>query len=193
MAVIDQIDDPRDISQKDMPLIVLSNQSNSIVAWAINWRTSSNYDHAMLCINQGEFVTQGLTYKSVPMKDYLIKGGQLKFVQLVNINDAFTQAFRASVSARLAAKWWHKIYDFPGIVGYAIGLPWIHTPGLEYCSVDVIRHIKNACGALPIHDQEVIMAIPNESSPMDLDNIIKNHPEIFKIYGIWSADIGITV
>lgn len=186
------VQDPRLISQNDLPLIVLSEQKNSFISFIIDWRTKGSFDHAMLSINCGKFACQSFSgYAEVDMKDYFIKGGQLRFIKLVNGNESFNQAFRSSVLSRLASPWYHKMYDFLGIFGQAIGQPWIHTPGLEYCSVDVIRHLKNAAKNLPDHDCQLILSIPAESSPQDLDNIICAHPEVFSIYGEWEGDIDI--
>lgn len=191
---VNNIIDPRIITQADMPLIVLSEQANSFVSFLIDWRTRGNFDHAMLAINEGQFCVQGFTgYKQEKMDLYLIKGGYLKFIQLVNANDNFKYYFTQSVQNRLALPWYRKLYDVVGIAGQALGLQWLHTPGLEYCSVDVIRHLKNASTSLPAHDMGVINAIPPETNPQDLDNIIHEHPEIFSVYGVWSADEGVTV
>lgn len=192
-----QIRDPRIIPQSEEPLIVLANQTNSWIGQAIDWRTDikgiAPMDHAMLSINEGKFVTQGLTYAEVPMSNYLITGSQLTFVQLVNSSPDFIKAFSKSVQKRLMSPPWHKWYDFLGIVGQAIGAPWIHTPGLEYCSVDVIRHLVNACPYLPKEDQMVINAIPRETNPEVFYDIILKNPKTFFIYGNYDSDHGVVV
>lgn len=192
------IQDPRLIPQTDIPLLVLSNQKNSLIAQLINFRTHLNgvhpYDHAMLCINEGKFVLQDFGgYNEIPMGKYLIKDGELAFVQLVNSNADFIKAFSKSVQKRLLAPWWQKMYDYLGIFGQAIGQSWIHTPGLEYCSVDVIRHLVNACPHLPKEDQLVINNIPRESNPEVFWNIILNNPKTFFVYGYWDSENGIIV
>lgn len=193
-----EIVDPRLIPQSDTPLLVLSNQTNSIVAGLINFRTHIQgmhpYDHAMLCIDEGKFVLQDYAgYNEVSMDRYLIKGGELAFVQLVNSNAAFVKAFSKSVQKRLLAPWWQKQYDWLGIFGQAIGQEWIHTPGLEYCSVDVIRHLVNACPNLPKEDQDVINNIPRESNPESFWRTIINNPGTFYVCGTWDSDNGVVV
>lgn len=193
--------DPRLIPQSETPLLVFWNQKGSLISDGIDWRTDipgiAPQSHAMLCINQGKFVSQKMTifnaYTEVPMEKYMIKGGVLTFVQLTNDNMEFSQAFTKSVQKRLLSLWWVTQYDYLGIVGQAIGLPWIHTPGLRYCSVDVLRHLVNSCPYLPKQDQLVINNIPKEINPEALWNIILQHPKTFFVIGAWSAEDGVLV
>jgi hypothetical protein len=143
----------------------------------------------MLSINQGQFVWQSMgifnAYKQGPMRTYMNPGTQLGCVTLVNNNPAFDSSFSKSVQKRLTAPWWVTQYDYLGIFGQAIGVPFIHTPGLEYCSVDVIRHLVNACPNLPKEDQSVINSIPPETNPEELWQIVLNNPSVFSVYGIY--------
>lgn len=192
------IDDPRVLPQSQDPFIVMCNQ-NDLISRAIDFRIDikgiTPYDHAMLSINEGKFACQSMgifdAYKEIPMSDYMTRGTQLCFVQLVNNNTQFTSAFNKSVQKRLTARWWVTMYDYLGIFGQAIGQPWIHTPGLRYCSVDVIRHLVNACPYLPKADQLVINNIPRESNPEALWQIILNNPQTFLVYGIYDSKDGV--
>lgn len=191
------IPDPRLIPASEDPLLVFCNEQNWI-AQAIDFRTDINgihpWNHAMVSINQGEFVWQSMgivnAYKCGPMDQYMKKGTQLGFVQLVNTNPAFAAVFSKSVQKRLLAPWWQTQYDYLGIIGQATGLTWIHTPGLRYCSVDVIRHLVNSCAFLPKADQMIINNIPPETNPEALWQIILDHPEIFFIYGFYDSMTG---
>jgi len=192
--------DPNTIPQSMEPTIWFCNE-NDFIAEAIDWRTDIKgihpWNHAMLSINQGHFVCQSMgifnAYKQGPMSTYMVKGTQLGCVKLVNNNPQFASAFAKSVQARLTAPWWVTQYDYLGILGQAIGVPEIHTPGLEYCSVDVIRHLVNACPYLPKSDQLVINAIPRETNPEKLWQIILNNPQTFNFYGQWSYTNGIAL
>jgi hypothetical protein len=192
--------DPRQIVQACEPLIVLCNQTD-FIGEAIDWRTHVPdvlpWDHAMLSIDQGHFVTQTMgifnAYREIPMEQYMKKGTTLGFVKLVNNNPVFLKAFSTSVQNRLHAPWWQTQYDYLGIFGQAIGQTWIHTPGLEYCSVDVIRHLVNACPYLPKADQLIINSIPRESSPEALWQIIVQYPQTFSLYGIYDSTKGVVV
>lgn len=187
------ITDPRTIPQSDLPLLVLANTTDNLIADAIDIRTLGNYDHAMVCIHQGKFCTQGLTYSEVLMENYMKQGSQLKFIKLVHGNVAFNFAFNQAVLARLALPWYKKFYDFIGIFGQAIGQPWIHTPGLDYCSVVLVGYLKKCGLNLPFPDNNIIQNIPNESNPQNIDTITKANPSVFETYGIYLSDEGVTV
>lgn len=192
--------DPNLLLQSQEPFLVFCNQKDFISA-AIDWRTNIKgilpFDHVMLSINSGKFACQSMgifdAYKEIPMDQYMIKGTQLVFVKLVNNSPDFTSAFTKSVQKRLTSPWWVTQYDYLGILGQAIGQDWIHMPGLEYCSVDVIRHLVNACPYLPKEDQLVINNIPRETNPEALWQIILNNPKTFLIYGIYDSKEGVTV
>ena len=188
------ISDPRTIPQNDLPLTVLANQTNSIISSLIDWKTNSSVDHAMMYVTPGVFTSQAFpVYHNVPIEAYMKKGGRLKFVNFLHINGQAANALRNAVSARMALPWYQKMYDYLGIFGQAIGQPWIHTPGLEYCSVDVLRCWKTAAPYLPDLDRDLILSIPNESSPSVLDDYVKNHPEVFMVYGEYLSDDGVIV
>lgn len=196
---IDLINDPRLIPQSDGPFLVFWDQPGQFYSDGIDWKTHikgiAPKSHAMLSINQGKFVTQRTAifnaYAEVPMEQYMIKGGQLTFVTLINNNPDFAASFSKSVQKRLTARWWVTQYDFLGIVGQALDMPWIHTPGLRYCSVDVLRHLTNACPKLPKEDQAVINAMPAQISPELLySNTLKYEPP-FSQYGEWDSKTGV--
>lgn len=191
------ISDPRLIPQSDDPTLWFY-FGTDIISDAINFRTDIKGDlpwnHAMVSINQGEFVWQSMgiinAYKKGPMSVYMVKGSKLGCVKFVNNNPDFSDAFDKSVQSRLTAPWWQTQYDYLGILGQAVGVPWIHTPGLRYCSVDALRHAVNACPNLPKSDQLIINNIPPEINPEALWNVIVNNPNTFSVSGIWDSAVG---
>jgi hypothetical protein len=197
---MNDINDPRLLLQSQEPFLIFCNENN-FIAQAIDWRTNLTgvhpWNHAMLSITAGDVVCQSMgifdAYKEQPMARYMVKGTQLAFVQMVNSSPDFVNAFTKSVQKRLTSPWWVTQYDYLGIVGQAVGLPWIHTPGLEYCSVDVLRHLVNSCPYLPKADQLVINAIPREINPEALWQIILANPQTFFVYGYYDSATGIIV
>lgn len=194
-----QITDPRSIPQNDLPLIVFWNQPGSLFSDVTDFKTNlpgiAPQSHAMVAINRGKFVTQRATifnaYVEIPMEKYMVKEGQLTFVSFQNRNLDFVSAFSKSVQKRLTSPWWVTQYDYLGIIGQALGMPWIHTPGLRYCSVDVLRHMVNACPSLPKLDQRIINSISPEINPEDLyDDTLKYEPP-FAQYGRWDSVMGV--
>lgn len=197
-----EIPDPRKIQTSEGPWIVFYNNLNSEISWITDWKTNipgvPPASHAMISRKQGAFVAQEMAifnaYREVPMEQYMIPGGQLAFVRMVNSNPLFVQAFNDSINARLASPWYVTQYDFLGVfVGQAIGCPWIHMPGLRYCSVDVIRHLVNACPQLPKPDQLVINSIPPQTNPEILREITIENPPTFVLDYTWDSKTGITV
>lgn len=199
--------DPRTLGTSMGPWLVFNNNTKDPIAQVIDLATNipsiDPEDHAMLSINPGEFVWESMTlwnaYKQGSMAQYLVPGGQLKFVTLVNNNINFSNAFSKSVQKRLSRPGIENSYDFLGVFGQAVGriIPGaqniIHTPGLEYCSVDVIRHLVNACPYLPKADQQVINNIPPETNPERLWQIMLNNPQTFLFYGQWDSKTGVIV
>lgn len=192
---ISVIADPRAIQQNDLPFhFVLSNQATSLISWAIDWKTKSNYGHCMQSINAGKFITQDFGgYHEVPMDGYLKNGGILKFIKLTNSTPQFNSAFIDTIKNRLSQPWYKKLYDFPNILGRAIGLNWIHLPGTFDCSEVSLWAVRQNTMYLTPVDAGCIIKLPLTASPDDIDDMVKNNPTIFTIYGIWSADSGIVV
>lgn len=190
-----QIPDPRQIPQSEMPFhFVFSNQSTSGIAFLINWFTKANFDHVMQAIDAGKFVTQDFGgYHIVPMDQYLKKGGTLKFVKIVNATEIFNIAFRNTILNDLSKPWFTKIYDAGNILGRIIGIKQISIPGTHDCSERSLSTVKRCSHHLPDHDALVINSLPNWASPDDIDQCVKNNPDIFEIYGQWIADEGIIV
>lgn len=202
-----QIDDPRKIPTSEGPWIVFYNNLFSEISWAIDWKTNikgiPSASHAMISRKQGFFVAQEMkifnAYQEVPMEQYMIDGGQLAFVRMVNTNPAFMQAFNMSIDARLHASWWETQYDFLGVfVGQAFKNPWfdttwIHTPGLRFCSVDVIRHLTNSSPQLPKADQIVINKISPEDNPEELRQTTIINPLTFILDYVWDSKKGVVL
>lgn len=193
------IPDPRLIPKNLMPLIWFWNQCGDPISEITDFKTNikgiAPQSHAMLSIDPGKFVTQRSSifnaYVEIPMEQYMIKGGVLTCITFVNNSQEFYSAFAKSVQKRLTAPWWVTQYDFLGIVGQALNQDWIHTPGLRYCSVDVLRHCVNACPYLPKQDQLIINSLPAEINPELFydDTLIDNPP--FSQYGRWDSNTGI--
>ena len=175
--------DPRKIPQSDLPMIV-SVGGTDIVSRLIHWRTHFWCNHSMLCIDQGQFVWESLNswYGKGKMEQYMTPGTTLKFYQLKNINSLAIEDLRNYVANRIASPWYKKMYDWIGIFGEAIGFPKIHTPGLEYCSVDTI-HAMQAMVSLTDADKALIAKIPSEQCPGYLDLVMNSNPNVFNYYG----------
>lgn len=173
--------DPRTIPQSEFPFIVSKGGGIDLMSKLIRWRTKSWCEHSMLAINAGKFVWEDTAnwYGEGPMEKYMVPDVCLKFYSLNNINPAAIEALRNYVYTRINSPWYHKMYDWLGIVGEAVGLPKIHTPGLEYCSVDAIHALESMGPPIGGDDQKIIANIDPEENPGYLDMFENNYPKIF--------------
>ena len=71
--------DPLEIKKEDMPIFVFSDDLRGFLGWGIKNHTQGNYNHSMIMIEPGYVVTQGLTYKEIPIADYMKPSARLKF------------------------------------------------------------------------------------------------------------------
>lgn len=184
-----QILDPRAIPPSDFPFIISKGGGIDPVSRLIRWRTHSWCEHSMLSLHPGKLVWEAASswYGEGSMEKYMIPGNILKFYQLVDINIHAILALENYVANRIASPWWHKLYDWVGIMGEAVGLPKIHTPGLEYCSVDAIHALEVMAPAMPKDAQVVINSIPIEENPGYLDQVMASNPKIFNPYGVYQC------
>jgi len=187
------IPDPRKIPQTDFPLFIFANNSVDLTSFIVTWRTKGTWNHAMLARTQGLFVSQAWTYAEFDMARYMKPGVRLRFFTLKNADQTTVTAINGYIAARLKAPWFHKLYDWIGIFGQAIGLPAIHTPGLEYCSVDVVKALKTIAWTLPEIDQNIIAGIPDESHPQQVHDVMWSFPQTFVMYGGYEGDEGVVV
>jgi hypothetical protein len=179
---------PRDIPEQDLPLIVLSDHTNGLIQSIIKIKTKGFYNHAMWMHKPGMFASQGNTYSEIPVESYMRRGNRLKFIRIRGLNVLNKDQIRRSIKAKINRPWYKKTYDWLGILGQAIGLKKISTPGLDYCSEDVPRHLR--CIA-PIDSNPLksfIKDLPRHGSPEDLNEHFKKHKDVTQVYGRWDSD-----
>lgn len=175
------INDPRDIPIEEGPFIVSKGGGIDLMSKLIRWRTKSWCEHSMLCINPGKLVWESTAnwYGEGSMNSYMVPNVHLKFYSLVDINPLAVQLLRNYVYGRIKSPWYNKLYDYIGILGQAIGLPKVHTPGLEYCSVDAIHALKSMASGLKGDSESIINNVPDEESPGYLDLFMNQYPSVF--------------
>ena len=183
--------DPLKIHHDAFPLICFTDQASGLMEFLIKWRTNSSYNHVMWATRPDVFASQGNTYSEVAFKRYMRKNSRLKFVEVIGLTPVQKNLLLASIRKKLQQPWWKKRYDWLGIAGQAIGLRWINTPWLNYCSEDVPQHLKFVAEkGMPNESilKQIIDNIPQHTSPEDLNIYLKLHPEYFKILGRWEGD-----
>lgn len=176
--VEDQIN-PLDIPSADLPLIVLSDDIKSIVAWATVVRTNGDYGHIMEMVRPGVFASQQPDFfKNVKPENYMKDSMRIKFWQPI-FTDEEKEKYIAAVEKDLAyvekkPQFLKYIfgYDRLGIVGQLFGVRWLNNPWSFYCSERVARHLRVVFKDVPLHE-----------SPVGMNKWFKNNPDKFRVYG----------
>lgn len=173
--------DPHSIPVEEYPFIVSKGGGIDPLSRLIRWRTNSWCEHSMLAVNPGKVIWESASswYGEGDMSIYMVPNTCLRFYSLVNINPQAIQALRDYVTGRMKSPWYNKLYDWVGILGEAVGLPKIHTPGLEYCSVDAIHALEAMAVDLDNYNKTIITNIPVEENPGYLDLYMNSYPSVF--------------
>ena len=187
------ISDLGEITESSLPMIVFSDQTSGFMEFLIKFRTGGNYNHVMLCVEPGQFVSQGNTYSKVPFERYMKKNSRLKFVSILGITPAGRQAIVDCVNDKLALPWYLKLYDWVGILGQITGLNFINNPKLEYCSEDAPNILKKAVKrcpqGFPAPLDGIIKNIPAHTSPQKFNEYLHDfHGTCFPVYMKWEGD-----
>ena len=168
--------DPLDLTQEDMPVFVFSDDRRSFIGWAIKAHSKGNYNHIMIMVNPCRVVTQGGTYKEIPIKRYMKPFIHLKFWKCHNITPAEAYQIFNKVGKDLKLPWWRKLYDFIGIVGHLVGVRWVNIPWLSYCSERVLSYVR-----------VILKDVESRQSPAELNELFKKEKRMTLI-GHWWED-----
>jgi len=154
-----------------LPLIVLTDNLNSWFAWRIRRHTNGSYNHAMTMIRPGYVASQNLFFGEQRLTDYIDAAHRVKFWRCLRHDDQDRVRIRAKVNADLRAPWRARMYDWVGILGFAVGRRSFNFQGRKYCSERVAEHFS----------------LPNpHPSPADINRYCKEHPSDWECVGVWS-------
>jgi len=92
-------------------------------------------------INPGKVVTQGGTYKEVPITDYMKGKHRLKFFKPDLSGEDKVKMIEA-VEEDLKQPFYRKWYDWPAIFGFFIKVKWIQSPWQSFCSERVAKYLR---------------------------------------------------
>lgn len=120
------------IEEKHLPLLVLSSDAKSFMAWAIRRRTDSHYSHLMWMHRKGFFASQNMYYKEIPIKDF--KNIRLKLWRKTNWRPQDKARIIYRIEEELKKPKWKTRYDFLAILGQLVGMVKIQTPWTHICS-----------------------------------------------------------
>lgn len=99
----------------------------------------------MIMIEPGYFVSQGLSYKKVPVEAYMKSNIRLKFWRFKTHNKEYNREIIEAVLKDLGLPWWKKRYDWLGIVGQFIPGRWtrkLNFMSRKYCSERVADYVR---------------------------------------------------
>lgn len=186
-----QISDPRNLPPNFY--FISKDGTFDFMSYLIKLRTQAVWNHSMIMRKPGFVVSQGTQLAETRIDEYMKNGTRMDFFTLANPDPKVIDLMNAYVDKRLAGNFITKSYDYLGIFGQMIGLPFIHTPGLDYCSVLTLAILRAGAPAMNAVDNKVIMSQSVESQPQQLEYMYLNNPTTFTHYGYYESDQGIIV
>jgi len=168
-----------EIPEEHLPLFVLSDACQSVVAARIKSLQDGTYNHAMWLVWDGEpvFITQDATLRKVPLDKYVTKRHRLKFWWNPDWTEEEQVAIHKALFGLLNSPWHQRLYDPLQIIGIRFGLPWLQIPGkFKICSDhgDLLLAV----------DPEYSLVHP---SPPDLNRWLKGQ-ERYQVYARYTPD-----
>ncbi len=167
--------DPTKLTQADMPLFVFADDRNSMVGWFIKWHTKGEYNHTMMMIEPGQFVSQDFGgFHRVPLENYMKANMLLKFFSYNGLREEQKQFIYKKIEKQLKENPYKKGYDWLGVFGQSIGIPWVNNPWKKYCSERVGEIARDVSIPVGLHD-----------SPSVVNTIFHKHMPPLQIKGYW--------
>ena len=125
-------------------------------------------------INPDKVVTQGSTYKEIPIANYMQGKHRLKFFR-PNLDNADKLKIIELVKKDLKEPFYRKWYDWTAIFGQLIGVKWIQSPWQYFCSERVAKYMR------------LFYEIPKRPTPAELNKFCEEIEGI-KYYGHYLYD-----
>jgi hypothetical protein len=169
-------DDILAIPDELCPMIVMSDNLRSLFSWGIKVHSQGGYNHAMWLMPGGKFATQDSLFREVPVTDYF-KKHRLKLWHSPLWTREQRNKIMAGIYNDLDKPWYKRLYDPLAIVGQAICLDWIQTPGLDICS-DKGKYIKIADPTYPL----------DHPDPEDINRWLESCGKRYQVYGRYVPD-----
>ena len=170
-----KIINPLKITEKALPILVLSDEIRGLISFGIKVHSKGNYNHTMWLIEPGVLASQGTLYKRVPLKKYLSGRHRLKFWQPDLTGNEKVELIE-TINKALNQPWWKRTYDYIGIIGQLFRLRSIQIPFQNYCSERDSNYIR-----------KYIPEIPLRPSPSQFNKACEKI-ERMKYYGHWMKD-----
>ena len=165
------------ITQKDLPLLVVSDNLRSWVSARIKKHTHGGYNHLMWMVEPGKFITQEFPFLIERPVEYFFDGYRIKLWHNPNWTPLQKIKITTMLAKRLRAPWYKKIYDPLQIVGIRLGVRWLQIPGIRICSdhSDILKDI------------EPDWNFKTGPSPEEINRYLETRPE-YKVFGRYMED-----
>lgn len=180
------ITDPRNLPPD---FYFISKSGVDLLSGLIQWKTGL-WNHSMLMRTPGKVVSQGWQITETPIDGYMKKNIRMDFFTIQDINPSADAAMNNYINKRMAGRWYTQTYDFLGILGQAIGQPWIHMPGADYCSEFELLVLRAGAPFLSKRTSDLIMAQNQQSNPQNLHDMYVQSG-VFTYHGMYESDEGI--
>lgn len=128
------IEEIMNIPEAVFPLAVLSDNQFSPVAGAIKGHTKGAYNHFMWMHRPGFVASQDMTFKEVPVKEYLEGEHRLKFWHNPSWTLEQRRAIVNGLKKDLEKPLLYRLYDWLAIPGQWLGWKWLQFPVVDICS-----------------------------------------------------------
>lgn len=163
------------IGESDLPVLVFVDDLRSWFGLAIKAHSNGNYNHVMWLYKRWMLASQGWLYSSVSFEKYSTPNVMLKFWTF-DIPADEKAILLKHITDGLAAPWWQRFYDVPGLIGQAVHARQIQVPGLNYCSERVSSDLR----VLPRFAHHV----GPRPTPVEL-NVLMNQEAETRCLGYW--------
>ena len=169
--------DPTTFTEDQLPMIVLCDDRRGFLGFIIKTHEGGNYNHEMIMRKPGWVVTQNNVLKEIPIADYMKDNVLMKFWKPA-ISKEDILVINKEIDKDLAKKWWQRSYDFVGLFGQALWMPWLQMPGAYFCSewvAHIFRFLKNWSW------------LAATRSPVVHNKSYEEHPDQVATAGYWFA------
>jgi len=158
------------------PALILTDNLTGCFPWLIRrWQrghAQGLYQHALWLESAGSVVSQDWRCTRYRLAEYLTGHHRVKMV----VGRRWSDEDRAAIRKALIAAVRHGgRYNWPGILGKAIGWPGLGWPGRQYCS-------EFAGAVLRLVDQGFMTPHP---TPSDINAYTKGLPHIYGVAGVY--------
>ncbi len=166
---------PSELTEKDLPLIILADNRNGWIGFLIKRHSSGVYSHIMEMAYPLHFASQDVVgYREVAVENYTKSHITLKFWRVKDMTAGEKTLWIAAVQADLDAPWVARRYDFWGIIGQALKIRWLQNSYTKYCSERVADRLRSVFQ----------FSIPKWLTPSEFNDFMNKH-ERFECIGYW--------